>query len=61
LFAAALRNNTLTLKEFDDFATLNAELATLPLGRTLGRGVDPGKREHFCSSLPSLKRRLVFA
>lgn len=39
LFARALRNGRLKLGQFDTFAPLNAELITLPLGRTLGQGV----------------------
>lgn len=39
LFAAALREGNLNLSQFDAFATLNAELLTLPVGRTLGQGV----------------------
>lgn len=39
LFARALKEGTLKLREFDTFAPLNAELITLPLGRTLGQGV----------------------
>lgn len=38
IFAAALRKYGLPLERFNAFATLNAELATLPLGRTLGQG-----------------------
>lgn len=38
IFAAALREYGLPLEGFNAFATLNAELATLPLGRTLGQG-----------------------
>lgn len=37
LFASALRNSNLTLEEFDKFATLNSELGTLPLARSLGQ------------------------
>lgn len=38
IFAATLRKSGLPLERFNAFATLNAELATLPLGRTLGQG-----------------------
>lgn len=56
IFAAALRKYGLPLERFNAFATLNAELATLPLGRTLGQGTvvpsevlhsQPRKREFF--------------
>lgn len=56
IFAAALRRYGLPLERFNAFATLNAELATLPLGRTLGQGTivpsevlhsQPRKREFF--------------
>lgn len=36
--ATALRNHEYPLGEFDAFATLNAELQALPIGRTLGQG-----------------------
>lgn len=39
LFATALREGKLKLTKFDDFSTLNAELLTLPVGRTLDQGV----------------------
>lgn len=38
IFAAALRGADLSLGAFDAFATLNAELQALPVGRTLGQG-----------------------
>jgi prephenate dehydrogenase len=38
IFAAALRNAGFSLGEFDLYATLNAELQALPVGRTLGQG-----------------------
>src|SRR3989344_4961246 len=56
VFAGALRKYGLPLDGFNAFATLNAELATLPLGRTLGQGTivpsevlhsQPRKREFF--------------
>lgn len=37
VFGTALRNAGLPLEEFDSFATLNSELATLPLARSLGQ------------------------
>lgn len=37
-FATALRNANFPLGKFDEFATLNAELQALPVGRTLGQG-----------------------
>ncbi len=40
VLAGALRRTGLPLEKFSGFATLNAELASLPLGRTLGQGVD---------------------
>lgn len=39
LFATALREGKLNLSQFDAFSTLNAELLTLPVGRTLGQGI----------------------
>lgn len=56
IFAAALRESGLSLGRFNAFATLNAELAALPLGRTLGQGTivpsevlftQPRKRKFF--------------
>ncbi len=38
IFASTLRRMGIPLEEFTNFATLNAELASLPLGRTLGQG-----------------------
>jgi prephenate dehydrogenase len=38
IFAAALRNAGFPLGAFDSYATLNAELQALPIGRTLGQG-----------------------
>ncbi|MBI2589379.1 hypothetical protein HYW35_04230 [Candidatus Saccharibacteria bacterium] len=38
LLAGALRQRELPLSDFNKFATLNAELAALALGRTLGQG-----------------------
>ncbi len=38
IVATALRNHNYSLGEFDAFATLNAELLALPIGRTLGQG-----------------------
>ena len=38
IFATALRNADFPLGEFDNYATLNAELQALPVGRTLGQG-----------------------
>lgn len=38
IFATALRKANFPLGKFDDYATLNAELQALPVGRTLGQG-----------------------
>lgn len=38
IVAGALRQTDFPLARFDDFATLNAELMALPIGRTLGQG-----------------------
>lgn len=38
IFASTLKECGLPLGEFSAYATLNSELATLPLGRTLGQG-----------------------
>lgn len=38
IVAAALRKSGYSLSDFDKFATLNAELLALPIGRTLGQG-----------------------
>lgn len=38
IFASALRAANFPLGDFDSFATLNAELQALPVGRTLGQG-----------------------
>lgn len=38
IFATALRNAGYPLRDFDSYATLNAELMALPVGRTLGQG-----------------------
>ena len=38
ILASALREVQFPLSRFDDFATLNAELLALPIGRTLGQG-----------------------
>src|SRR3989344_3691206 len=38
IFATALRAAGFPLGEFDSYATLNAELQALPVGRTLGQG-----------------------
>lgn len=38
IVAGALRNVDFSLGEFDAYATLNAELQALPIGRTLGQG-----------------------
>lgn len=38
IFATALRAAEFPLGEFDSYATLNAELQALPVGRTLGQG-----------------------
>lgn len=38
IFARALKSADFTLGEFDSYATLNAELQALPVGRTLGQG-----------------------
>ncbi|MBI3486274.1 hypothetical protein HY025_05055 [Candidatus Daviesbacteria bacterium] len=38
IVAAALRSSDFSLNQFDSYSTLNAELLTLPIGRTLGQG-----------------------
>lgn len=38
IFAGALREHGLPMEEFSSFATLNSDLAVLPLGRSLGQG-----------------------
>ncbi len=38
IVANALKDTNFPLAQFDDFATLNAELLALPIGRTLGQG-----------------------
>jgi len=40
IFLAALKRMGFPLERFDNFATLNSELQTLPVGRTAGQGVD---------------------
>lgn len=64
VFAAALRKYGLPLERFNAFATLNAELATLPLGRTLGQGTvvpsevlftQPKKTEFFAEISEALR------
>lgn len=64
VFAGALRKYGLPLDGFNAFATLNAELATLPLGRTLGQGVivpsevlstQPKKQEFFTKILEAVE------
>lgn len=63
LFAATLRIAGIPLGKFNRFSTLNGELATLPLGRTLGQGAEipleiiftqPRGREFFSKILGGL-------
>lgn len=63
-FLAGLRNYGLTLQDFFEYSTLNAELLALPMGRTSGQGTkvpseilfnNPKKHEYISSLIKGFK------